>query len=412
MRVCVGLFALLSGFPLAATAATYGGGAGTGDNPFLIQTAEHFALIGDNSADWDMHFKLVNDIDLSGYDETSLRPIGRWVMVGSTANQPFSGRFDGNGRTIRGFRYRDLKSPYVGLFQHVAGDIKDLHVARATVVADGAGAGVLVGYLEKGGVTGCSATGADVSGNEAVGALVGLVDGSLYACWSDGKVSGVRYVGGLVGRIGGGMVARSYSKAVVVGSESVGGLLGGASRETSIVDACYATGPVDGASYVGGLVGQMVAGRVFRCYAAGEVSGTEFAGGLVGYKRVLADEIGSLWDTEASTQATSVGGTGKTTAEMKSFDTYAAMNWDFGTTWTICEGVSYPILLWQIPVGDLRCPDGVNFTDFVWFAANWRHRDCGALNYSCDGADLDESGEVDPRDLALFSTNWLAGIDW
>lgn len=411
-RAYLGTFVLLSWLPLAAAAATYGGGAGTADDPFLIQTAEQFALIGDNPADWGLHFRLVNDIDLSGYDEASLRLIGRWVGLGSTANQPFSGSFDGNGRTIRGFRYRDLKSDYVGLFRHVKGDISDLHVAGATVVANGAGTGALIGYLEEGRVTGCSATRVDVSGNASTGALAGLVDGSLYMCWSNGKVAGVRYVGGLAGRTGEGNISRSYSKAAVFGAESVGGLLGGDSTQMSAVDSCYAAGPVDGDSYVGGLVGQVAAGKVFRCYSVGEVSGRQSAGGLVGYQRALADVLGCLWDTEASKQTTSVGGAGRTTAEMKSIDTYFDQNWDFATTWTICEGISYPILLWQIPVGDLRCPDGVNFTDFRWFAANWRHRDCGLLNYSCDGADLDGDGEVGPRDLALFSANWLAGIDW
>jgi hypothetical protein len=96
---------------------------------------------------------------------------------------------------------------------------------------------------------------------------------------------------------------------------------------------------------------------------------------------------------------------------MKTGDAYLSMNWDFGSTWTMCEGISYPILQWQIPVGDLRCPDGVDFSDFVWFAANWRDRSCGQANSFCDGADLDRSGEVDHRDLALFAANWLTGLE-
>ena len=101
-----------------------------------------------------------------------------------------------------------------------------------------------------------------------------------------------------------------------------------------------------------------------------------------------------------------------TTAEMRSIDMFLTQNWDFISTWSICEGISYPIFLWQIPAGDLRCPDGVDFTDFVRFAANWRHSDCRELNYSCDGADIDKSGAVDPRDLSLLAVNWLAGTEW
>jgi hypothetical protein len=120
--------------------------------------------------------------------------------------------------------------------------------------------------------------------------------------------------------------------------------------------------------------------------------------------------MGSLWDTQSSTQAKSVGGTGKTTAEMKSLDTFWKMNWDFSNTWTICEGINYPVFLWQIPVGDFHCPDGVEFLDFAVFAQHWRAQNCGAINLNCDGADFDESGSVEFRDLAIFAENWLAGL--
>ncbi len=410
-RVLVGLLVAVACSPLVASAAKYGGGSGTPQDPYLIRTTEEFAMIGASPADWSMHFKLVNDIDLSGYDEKNLHMIGHWVALGSNVNQPFHGGFDGNGRTISGFRYKNTQEEYIALFQHVTGEIKNLHVAHATVIANKTGAGALVGYLEKGFVIDCSATRVNVSGNWGVGGMVGYVDGTLHRCWSDGEVEGSQYVGGLVGQIGEGTVAHSYSKAKVIGGESVGGLLGGTTGQMCLVDACYATGAVEGIAYVGGLVGQLSAGKVSHCYSIGRVTGTQAVGGLVGAQRVLADVLGSLWDTQTSGQATSAAGAGGTTAEMKSIDPYLTQNWNFAATWGICEGAGYPIFLWQIPVGDLRCPDGVNFTDFVWFAAGWLHDDCRESNYSCEGADLDKSGDVGPQDLALFAANWLAGID-
>lgn len=412
-RLCVfaGLLVLLTWCPAMVTAGTYGGGSGTADDPFLIQTAEQFAAIGETPEDWGRRFKLTNDIDLSGYDQTNLHPIGRWVVAGWNENASFSGRFDGNGKTIRGFQLKDMESQYVGLFQYVTGQIVNLRVADARLSANGVGVGAMIGYLEKGAVSDCSAVQVTVSGNEGAGALIGVVDGTLYASWSSGSVSGVRYAGGLVGRVGGGRVTRSYSKASVVGREAVGGLVGGTTKGTSIVDYCYAVGPVDGDTGVGGLIGH-VGGVVAWCYSAGKVTGEQSVGGLVAHQYALADVHSSLWDMETSGQTTSAGGTGKSTAEMKSIDTYLPVNFDFGGMWTICEGRAYPILLWQIPPGDLRCPDGVNFTDFVWFAAAWRHADCGELNYSCEGADLDKSGDVDPLDLAIFSANWLVGVEW
>jgi hypothetical protein len=396
--------------PGGAAAAPYGGGAGTVAAPYLINTAEDFVAIGNNPGDWDKRFKLTRDIDLSEYNEANYQMIGRWSALGSSSNQPFHGDFDGNGKTIANFTYRNMAADYVGLFQHVTGDIKNLRLLRPKVIGNKSGTGALVGYLEKGSVLTCSAEQVSVSGNFNVGGLVGSVQGGAQQCWSSGSVSGVQYVGGLVGQVGLGTVAFSFSRARVQGNESVGGLVGATLSVDSIVNSCYARGDVDGNVYVGGLVGQVVAGRVYRCYASGQVTGSQYPGGLVGYQRALADVIGSLWDTESSTQAKSVGGSGRTTAEMKLVDTYLTQNWDFWNVWTICEGVNYPVLLWQIPLGDFRCPDGVDFLDFATFALHWRQENCGAVNLNCDGADFDGSGSVGYGDLALFAENWLAGL--
>jgi hypothetical protein len=395
---------------LPTAMAKYGGGSGTVEAPFLISTPEDFQAIGDNPADWDKRFKLTQDIDLSGYDETSLRMIGRWAALGSFDNRPFQGNFDGNGKTIANFHYRNMADQYVGMFQHLTGDIKNLKLLRPKVIGNKSGTGALVGYVEKGGVTDCSATEVEVTGVYGVGGLVGCVDGGVFRSYSDGVVTGGQYVGGLIGQLGIGNVKYCFSKAEVQGNESVGGLIGALLLVDSHVQYSYARGDVHGGVYVGGLVGQVAQGAVWHCYSVGAVSGNQFLGGLVGYQRALAQVIGSLWDTQSSTQAKSVGGVGKTTAEMKLMDTYLAQNWDFFNTWTICEGINYPVLMWQIPRGDFLCPDGVNFRDFAWFAARWRNRNCGALNLDCDGADFDQSGSVEFRDLAIFAENWLAGL--
>ena len=409
--VCLSLPVLLFAcLPHLASAATYSGGTGSLGAPFLIATVEDFKAIGDNPADWDKRFKLTQDLDLSDYSEANLRMIGHWVMLGSNANRPFTGEFDGNGKTIFNFRYKNMTDDYVGLFQHVTGAISNLKLVRATVVGNKAGAGGLVGYLDQGSVVECSATEVSVSGTNRVGGLVGSASGIVSMSYSSGSVSGVLYVGGLIGQAGSGTVGFSYSRAQVTGRENVGGLIGITLKEDSFVNSCYATGEVNGVLYVGGLIGQLSPGRVFRCYCAGKVSGSQSVGGLVGYQRALADVLGSLWDTQTSKQTMSAGGTGKTTAQMKAGATFDAVNWDFFNTWSICEGVSYPIFLWQIAPGDLRCPDGVNFTDFAWFADKWRHGDCAAFNYNCEGADLDGSGSVEFRDLAIFAENWLAGL--
>jgi hypothetical protein len=66
--------------------------------------------------------------------------------------------------------------------------------------------------------------------------------------------------------------------------------------------------------------------------------------------------IRSFWDIKTSGRTTSVGGTGKTTAEMQTTSTYLDAGWDFvdetanGTEdiWWIDEGNDYPRLWWEL----------------------------------------------------------------
>jgi len=47
--------------------AQYGGGTGEPNDPYLIYTAEQMNNTGLHEEDWDKHFKLMADIDLSDY---------------------------------------------------------------------------------------------------------------------------------------------------------------------------------------------------------------------------------------------------------------------------------------------------------------------------------------------------------
>ncbi|MHC4316308.1 MAG: hypothetical protein ACYSW3_28020, partial [Planctomycetota bacterium] len=126
-----------------------------------------------------------------------------------------------------------------------------------------------------------------------------------------------------------------------------------------------------------------------------------------------------FWDTDTQTHGVteSIGqnlGTATnvaphTTAHMQTKSTFTDAGWDFVNIWDICEGTNYPEFLWQIPIADFFCPDGVNFVDFSFFASRWAETNCGASN-DCDGTDLDFSGAVENNDLRIFADNWLAGL--
>ena len=383
--------------------AKYGGGAGTQNSPYLIQTAEQMNEIGLSSGDWSRHFRLTANIDMSDLGDADYNIIG-------SATAGFSGVFDGNGHEISNLSLATTHQLYTGLFGVVGGEVRNLGLARPAIVAQGSRVGALIGQLEHGTVVSCHARSASVSGNDDVGALVGRNVGRIFSSHSTGNVSGNANVGGLVGLLLDGSVNTSYSKADVTGNRNVGGLVGKTGNEMAAVRNCYATGSAVGDTFVGGLVGQIERGAAERCFSAGSVSGNQDVGGLTGRIRVLGMVLHCFWDTEASGQPTSAGGTGKTTTEMKTISTYLAVNWDFVQTWTICEGSNYPVLLRQIPITDFLCPDGVEFIDFAYFAARWHRQGCTPANGNCEGADADGSSTVDFLDFEIFAKRWMLGI--
>ena len=156
---------------------------------------------------------------------------------------------------------------------------------------------------------------------------------------------------GITGRI----MSIGVVKANVTGFSLVGGLVG---INWGNVTGCYVTGSVSGTgtSGVGGLVGENIF-NVNNCYSTAIVSGSEEVGGLVGrnYEGTVSN---SFWDIQTSGQTTSVGGTGKTTAEMKNIATFSGAGWDIiavanpgernpSYIWNIVNGVTYPFLSWQ-----------------------------------------------------------------
>lgn len=390
-------------FPLPAY-AKYDGGAGTEASPYIIRTARQMNDIGASSSDWNKHFRLAADLDMSDYAGAA------YNIIGTSTTQSFRGIFDGSGFEIFNFSLTTTQQFHTGLFGCVGGEVKNLGLVKPVVLAQGSRVGALVGLLDQGQVASCYARGGRVSGDNDVGGLIGRNAGRIFRSYSSGSVSGVAFVGGLIGLLTDGTVTTSYSKADVSGDRNVGGLVGKASHEIAAITHSYATGSATGDSYVGGLVGQVERGAAHRSYSAAVVSGNQYVGGLTGFVRALGRVSNSLWDTEVSGQSTSGGGTGKTTAQMRTISTFTDQGWDFWSIWTACEGMNYPIFLWQIPPTDYRCPDGVDYIDFAFFAQRWRRQNCAPGNGNCEGADVDRSGTVDFIDLEIFAARWLEGV--
>jgi len=88
---------------------------------------------------------------------------------------------------------------------------------------------------------------------------------------------------------------------------------------------------------------------VTHCYSTGSPSGVANVGGFCG-RLSGASIIDSFWDTETSGTATSDGGTGRTTMQMKRRATFTVAGWDFLKIWSIsaCND-RYPCLLGVTP---------------------------------------------------------------
>jgi hypothetical protein len=251
----------------------------------------------------DGNYILMNDLDSTsaGYKELA-GPAANgglgWEPIGYyTAG--FTGTFDGLGYEIRDLSINHTTSYRVGLFYsvNVGGVIRNVGVVNATVSSGGYG-----------------------------------------------------YVGALAG-INGGTISNSYAAGTVSGTYAVGGLVG---DNPGTVSDSYSTGNVVGYSQIGGLIGQSC-GTVSNSYSVGSVTGVAYVGGLVGVS-CFHTVTNSFWDTETSGQATSDGGTGKTTAEMQDIATFSG--WHIGAVadpgirnpsyiWNIVDDETYPFLSWE-----------------------------------------------------------------
>ena len=286
-----------------------------------------------------------------------------------------------------------------------------------------------------------------MSGEDEVGGVVGRTWGTVWYSSAAVNVSGNDAVGGLVGHQTLNDTIASYATGNVEGMDAVGGLVGAVSDVTQVIEASYATGNVSGTGArltdsdsgfiicdlvgaftlsgpaetttstgggVGGLVGSSC-GYVQVSYATGAVSGTAAVGGLVGSGRFVKVQS-SYWDLEISgvrvgvgeddsndngvidgTERLRLGVGGKTTSELQTPTDYTGIYetwnvvlgsfsfgddepddpWDFGTT------AQYPVLSL-----DLNDDNRATWEEFGYQVR--RQRDS-------DGGDDGEPGPSGPR---------------
>lgn len=145
--------------------------------------------------------KLADSLDADGMDFKG----EAWLPIG-TADHPFKGTFDGNGKTIKNLTVKDQEN--AGLFGCVEtqDSIKDITIESVSITV-GANSGALVGISKKGTYIKCQIVGTEntVTATDCAGGLIGFVssesesDNQLGGCSAVIKTLTANKTGSLVG---------------------------------------------------------------------------------------------------------------------------------------------------------------------------------------------------------------------
>ena len=375
------LTVVLMGMAGSVKAGVYSGGSGTEEDPYKIGIADDLLELGVTTDDYDKHFIMTDDIDLSGY------VFDRAVVAPDTPDTSddfdgtsFTGVFNGDGYRIVNLRIDTLSdgdfdndnNDYLGLFGNTKGHISNLGIENVAIAGG--------------------------SASNYIGGLCGQNFGILSSCYATGIVSGNHDLGGLVGLnsssasipqqiFNRGVITKCYSSTHVIGETNIGGLVGHNSTWvfrtaciSSMINNCYANGSIQGVDNVGGLTG-CNSGEIYYAYTASHVSGTgSSVGGLVGYSEgEIIPMCGngtfySYWDTQTSGVGTSVCwgkgclDYGRTTDQMHQQSTFT--DWDFINVWDIGENQTYPYLR-TVPASDINKDHITNLLDLSIMAEQW-----------------------------------------
>ena len=248
-------------------------GSGTVADPYQVEIIENLLWITTDIIYWDKHYIQTADIDAT---ETQLWSCGGYRPIGF--EEDFTGTYNGQNHVIDGLFIDRQYLNYQGMF----GSARDA-------------------VIENVGLTNIS-----YNVNGRIGGLAGFADSCVINnCFVTGSING---------------------------DYSLGGLLGW--NNDSVISNCFSTCSINGLEDAGGLVGNNHEGSVINSYSCGVVYSDVNAGGLVGSGGGTVNNC--FWDMETSNQATSAGGTGKTTAEMQDVATYTSLAtvgldtpWDF-----------------------------------------------------------------------------------
>jgi|GEM_PF-1600706 uncharacterized protein (TIGR02145 family) len=332
--------------------ALFAGGSGTLADPYLIETPEHLNNVRQflGSQNTDVYFRQIADINLgvSPWNDGQ-----GWVPIGAN-HMPFCGKYNGDNHQIIGLTIINYSSYYQGLFGYTANaELKNIVINGVSLSASNY-VGALVGYCKASLVENCQSSG-EITANSRIGGLIGYsISSEANRCASSVNIhpqnpSSTTYCGGLIGYTYSVQISNSYATGAVEAYSYAGGLSGVVNE--GIVSNCYSTGTATAQYYSGGLVGYTYSSTITNSYSAGKVAFVKYGGGFIGYDHpdFPSNATGCYWNTETSGHAASALGEGRITTQMVNSATFSG--WNFGSTWAITQGVTYPYLQWQSSPG-------------------------------------------------------------
>ena len=326
----------------------------------------------------DLDFDTNEDGNVDASDEYE-----SWTPIGD-AGGAYTANFNGNGHTIANLTINLLTgafptgvtSNYTGLFGYIDGGPVIENVGLVDVsITDGRDP-------------------ASGSASYYSGALAGRVQGTVRASYATGSVTVT--VGDDTNRQAGGLIGAVYNVTTTLPSRIVASY---AAVSTSMDSS--STSSVD--DKVGGLLGGIygsstLSPELTASYARGSVSATRTGaqvGGLLG-RAVNATVTASYWDTQASGQSTSAGGSGAVAQSASNLQTPTGYTGIYGS--------------WNVNVdGDVDTGDDDGNDDPWSFGANDEYP---ALKYG--GQDLGAQGQpmdYDDNDNGLIDITTLAQLD-
>jgi len=327
-------------------------GDGTQQSPYEISSLANLRWLSEVASAWGTEAEPVYILQTQDIDATETElwndgegfsPIGRGVFEGNTMidYSPFIGEYDGGNHSISNLyinqaHVENIFRPvgFFGLTDTAA--IRNVKLVNMTINSSST-------EVELGGVIGVSYTSSILNSSTS-----GVI-----------STTGIAAIGGLIALAVNSSVQYCSSYMAIVSSVSVssseiGGLVGYLVEDSEVLNSFF-RGSIDILvnNHTGGLLGSCYESTVQYCYVASEPAfliGNMLIG-RVGWSRAE----NNFWDYETSgslppfgytSSSTTNNNVGKSTAEMKTRETFTSSGWDFENIWNIDPNINdgYPYL--------------------------------------------------------------------